>query len=53
MEEPAAFIIQFWRVSDSGRVGVRMLLTPKGRNQILGSFLNLGQATVSSNFTGF
>jgi hypothetical protein len=25
LEEPAAFIIQFWRVSDSGRVGVRML----------------------------
>jgi hypothetical protein len=25
LEEPAAFIIQFWRVSDSSRVGVRML----------------------------
>jgi hypothetical protein len=28
-------------------------LTPKGRNQILGSFLNLGQATVLSIFSGF
>jgi hypothetical protein len=25
LEEPAAFIIQFWCVSDSGRVGVQML----------------------------
>jgi hypothetical protein len=32
---------------------IKSSLTPKGRNQILGSFLNLGQATVSSIFTGF